>query len=345
MKILFLTSPTEDYLADGLLHGLKSLYGPDVIDFPKCEILYRSCPELIRKQLRGNGFTLYSGLLNDDLVNRFAVYRKIQSGAYDLIIFSSIWRQYGFFIHFRPWLNPSNTLIFDGEDTPAVYPSAGRWWREMYYWGLPKAHKSFLYFKRELNMESRFGITWRLIPRKWWTRFPLHKNLRPTAFSFPLEKVVAEAPPKQKEFPVHIVDAEVAQNVPNSETSYAFDSEEEYYHDLRSSRYGITTKRGGWDCLRHYEIAANGSVICFRDLAKKPRTNAPHGLNNENCISYSCYEDLKYQLSSITDTQYHRLQQNSIRWVKSQTTIERAESVIKEWEHSQAESHSIISQC
>jgi len=37
-------------------------------------------------------------------------------------------------------------------------------------------------------------------------------------------------------------------------------------------------KRGGWDCLRHYEIAAAGAVPCVRQLEGKPSSCAPHGL-------------------------------------------------------------------
>ena len=36
------------------------------------------------------------------------------------------------------------------------------------------------------------------------------------------------------------------------------------------SRFGVTTKKSGWDCMRHYELAASGCVPCFRDLEEKP---------------------------------------------------------------------------
>jgi hypothetical protein len=64
LRILFLTAPHEDYLADGLLHGLRTLVGPTVVDFPKSEFLYDSYPADRRADLYGHGFTLY-GLLPD----------------------------------------------------------------------------------------------------------------------------------------------------------------------------------------------------------------------------------------------------------------------------------------
>ncbi|HTX72799.1 MAG TPA: hypothetical protein VMC79_08220, partial [Rectinemataceae bacterium] len=98
MRILFLTSPSEDYLPDSLLHGLKMLFGDEVVDFPKCEILYRGCQETVISQVRGRGFTLYSGLLEDLPVNRFRILERVREGGFDLVIFGSIWRQYGWLL-------------------------------------------------------------------------------------------------------------------------------------------------------------------------------------------------------------------------------------------------------
>ena len=58
-------------------------------------------------------------------------------------------------------------------------------------------------------------------------------------------------------------------------TSYAFEDEHAYYEDLRRARYGITVKRAGWDCLRHYELAANGCVPCFRALRRQAAALRP----------------------------------------------------------------------
>ena len=40
MKILFFSDPYPNYVPDLLLHGLRSLMGADVIDYPKKECLY-----------------------------------------------------------------------------------------------------------------------------------------------------------------------------------------------------------------------------------------------------------------------------------------------------------------
>jgi hypothetical protein len=203
----------------------------------------------------------------------------------------------------------------DGEDTPAPYPYHGEFWRKPRSWFLPKAHKRCLYFKREWTPLTISYLHYHLISESRATALS-PKNFRYISFSIPSSKIINKLPEKTKLFPIHIIDEEVANYLSRSTTTYAFETEESYYEDLRQSKYGITTKRGGWDCMRHYEIAANGAVICFRDLDQKPDTCAPHGLNDGiNCINYSSYEDLKNRIDLIDDAEYAKLQAGSISWV------------------------------
>ena len=89
MNIAFLTSSAEDYLSDGILHGLRSLSGVNLIDFPKAERLYRGCPEVVKRHVRGGGFTLY-GLMDDFEACRHNLYWRIEQGEFDLVIFGEI---------------------------------------------------------------------------------------------------------------------------------------------------------------------------------------------------------------------------------------------------------------
>jgi hypothetical protein len=330
MKILFVTSSIEDYLADPALHGLRLLYGNDCVDYPKCEILYKNCPEQTIKQVRGNGFTLYTGLLDDIDLDRFNIETKVSRGYFDLIIISDIQRQFGWFVHFRPWLTPKNCLILDSADTTQAYPATGRWWRRPYYWFLPKVHPYFLYFKREWVPDTHFSIWKRLLPQRIRELLPQPHTLRRVSFGIPEEKVITYLPEKKKDFPKHIVDPEVAALVPGSHTSNAFKTEKEYYNDIQESRFGITTKRAGWDCLRHYEIAANGTVMCFRDLDLKPETCAPHGLSEKNVIIYKNAKELMERISNMTPQEYQRLQAESLKWVRGHTSVELAKRIINE---------------
>lgn len=339
LKILFFTHPYQDYLADSLLHGFKSLNEVVVYDYPRKNILYKDGKN--DQGITGNGMTLYY-LLDEDKINRFdlfypLLFKKFNpkydqwfNKKYDLVIFSNISNQFGYFIQFLPFLDKHNTLIFDGEDSPAIYPYYGFFWRRPLFWFLPRAHKRFKYFKREWTPDSKFFRYFKIIPKPLLKLLPELKNLHKISFSIPEEKIIKSLPVKIKLFTKHIVDEEVASNVEGSFTKYAFENEDEYYRDLQESKFGITTKRSGWDCLRHYEIAANGAVICFRELDKKPDTCAPHGLiPGVNCLSYSNYEDLMKQISGLSDNNYNTIQKKSLEWVKDNTTIKRAKKLLE----------------
>jgi hypothetical protein len=325
IRVLFLASSAEDYLADSLLHGLRTLLGSRVVDFPKADRLYRNYPDSERSQLRGHGFSLY-GLLDDIHVDRHNVYDKIQGGAYDLIVLGNLPRDFGLFLQLLPVLDPKDTALLDGADGEQPYPYAGRWWRRPRFWFLPRANR-FLCFKRELTPATLHYRLFRLAPKSICKALPLPANWRPTAFSIPAEKVAPIAPAKSKTFTTHIVDPEAAARIPGAQTQYAFQDEGDYYDDIRRSRFGITMKRAGWDCLRHYELAANGCVPCFRNLDKKPASCAPHGLSQDNCVVYQDFDNLNRQLSNLSEEQYRQLQNRAIQWARQNTTVERAKQL------------------
>lgn len=68
--------------------------------------------------------------------------------------------------------------------------------------------------------------------------------------------------------------------IPGNPSTYKwnFQNQREYYKDYNRSFYGITTKKDGWDCNRHYEILASHCVPYFPDLENCPpltMTNFP----------------------------------------------------------------------
>tara|TARA_R110000751_G_scaffold1474_9_gene5586 strand:- start:1725 stop:2732 length:1008 start_codon:yes stop_codon:yes gene_type:complete len=330
MNVLLFTDPHEDYLADALVHGFRELFGAQAVDYPKCEILYNNCNEQTKAAVRGNGFTLYSGLLDDIYVDRFNIKQRIIKGYFDLIIFTNIQRQFGLYEQYRPFLKGHQVVCVDGEDTPMPFPARGFFMRKPYYWLLPLVHKKHLYFKREYTSRTVFMPVLNFLPELFKRYLPKPKNIKTIQFAFPQSKILS-APPvsKSKLFTTHIVDEEVAQYVKGSFTAYAFDNEADYYSDIQHSKFGITTKRAGWDCLRHYEIAANGAVLCFKDLDQKPASCAPHGLDASNSISYRNYEDLMQQIEALSDEDYTGLQKNSLLWASSSSTLNLARYILK----------------
>ena len=329
-KILFINSPQNDFLSDSFLIGLKELYGEKLIEWPVNNHIYKKEQQNPNVKLHGIGFTLYN-LLDPKTAIHYDESMSIAS--FDLIIFGDIYRQKEYYLKIKKYLTFTNTLILDGEDTPAPYPFYFAPWKKPFSPIFPKLYKKHMYFKREIiPRRTNYYINYKLISKGLASKIKVPKNILPISFSIPSSKIICELPIKTKLFGKHIVDEEVAKNVAGSMTKYAFDNELDYYADLQQSKFGITTKRGGWDCLRHYEIAANGSVICFKNLHQKPSLCAPHDLiDGVNCIDYENYTDLIKKIELSTDDDYERLQKNSLDWVKSKSCKELVKDTLSQF--------------
>jgi hypothetical protein len=56
---------------------------------------------------------------------------------------------------------------------------------------------------------------------------------------------------------------------------YSPHQQKEYYQQYGESYFGYTRRQGGWDCMRHYEILAAGSVPYFQDIEQCPAGTLP----------------------------------------------------------------------
>lgn len=94
-----------------------------------------------------------------------------------------------------------------------------------------------------------------------WKRELRNNEANSISFAIPEEKIVTDVPNKNELF-AHII--------PGDMSTYIFDDESSYYEDYKTSYYGKTWKKGGWDCLRHYEILLNGCIPYFTDIDDCP---------------------------------------------------------------------------
>ncbi len=85
--------------------------------------------------------------------------------------------------------------------------------------------------------------------------------LHPITFSIPKNKIVLEIPNKTKF---------CSSLIPGKLETYIYQTEEDYYKEYQSSFFAITHKKGGWDCMRHYEIMANGCIPYFPGIEHCP---------------------------------------------------------------------------
>ncbi len=93
-----------------------------------------------------------------------------------------------------------------------------------------------------------------------------NKKLLPISFSIPEEKIC-------KDIDISIKTKIEAYVKPLNDRSqkYKYDKEEDYYNDLKASFFAHTSKRNGWDSMRHYEILANNCIPYFGDLNECPK--------------------------------------------------------------------------
>ena len=94
---------------------------------------------------------------------------------------------------------------------------------------------------------------------------------KPISFSLPKEKI-QELEFKRKNDFAPLVPAYGHFDDPHQKT-YIYDTEKDYYDMYAKSFFAYTCKKAreddmteGWDCMRHYEILACGSVPFFTDI-------------------------------------------------------------------------------
>lgn len=118
--------------------------------------------------------------------------------------------------------------------------------------------------ERVIFIDGEDRVTWvRGLEDKglYFKRECINAKLIPITFGIPESQLIKETPKKDKL---------MATIVPGNKSTYIFNDEESYYKDYSQSYYGITTKKAGWDCMRHYEILANKCIPYFPDLESCP---------------------------------------------------------------------------
>lgn len=143
-------------------------------------------------------------------------------------------------------------------------------------------------------------------------------NIFPISFSIPEEKILKDTNNIKKE-------QFLAKYLPGntSGANYIYESEEEYYKDYQTSYFGRTYKKGGWDCMRHYEILANYCMPHFPDLVECPSNTMKNFPKKEILEANSIFDN-----GNITDRYYELLNQVFEYTKNSLTTKESAKYLI-----------------
>lgn len=255
MQILFhrLTfyecSPTE-YLGDSVLLGLRSLLGNTIVDSPKIEILYETSSEFVKQKKLFSLYGELSDVINRDEVQFFRPDKLIVALHHSTDSCEGEILKSLNLLKRKYDLSDRDIAVLDGQDSPKIYHDVA---------------EKFLYFKRECR--------------------ELSKRVLPISFSVPRKKILREFPGDKLAWCA--INLPACCTHPNHYDTYIHQDETSYYEDYRRSYFAVTTKKGGWDCLRHYEILANGSLPVF--------------INIENCPQRTCYFLNKEHLKEVFD--------------------------------------------
>jgi hypothetical protein len=150
--------------------------------------------------------------------------------------------------------------------------------------------------------------------------------LYPITFSIPKEKICE----------ISINKTKILSNlIPGDISTYIYNTEEEYYNEYKTSYFAITMKKAGWDCMRHYEILANGCIPYFLDIESCPK-NTMSLLPKELIIQSNILYDKKFKNKNIDElkqediNEYNILQNQLIVYMKKCLTTEKmAKYIIK----------------
>lgn len=233
----------SDYQADMLLHGLRQTDN-FVYDWPRMNHMYSDLRLEDKGKIWGKGFTVYGTLSDIDRLTD----QEIEEKNWDLVIctlhhtYTNKPEEFARLVNILvDQYGKEKVVIVDGWDRPEISPQSDY----LRQYGVK-------YFKREYYSDREF------------------LNLHPIHFGIPEEKIQTIKSFLDKQYDIaplipvnHSIDSSYSK-------TYIYDNEEDYYEMYRSSKFAFTSKKGGWDTLRHYEIVACGSIPIFVDVETCP---------------------------------------------------------------------------
>ena len=294
MKILYITNYRNiaqhscgfinDYMSDLIFHGLKQLYGKDVTVLMPPIHLYKENQGGKYNHLFQSGdmesyfwggmtsFYLLDKDYDSEILDGTNEYRKnwfqsikdrIISKEFDLIIYGSARRYMHFFDIVSEVYPKEQVIMIDGNDDQRL---------------MVTSEQGYPYFKREL-------VDFKNLP----------SNVKPITFCYPEEKIGRRTKNKTQKRGT-VIPGDLSTYIFRGD-GYSSKLEKQYYKDYNKSYFGLTQKKAGWDCMRHYEIMGNYCLPYFPNLAFCPKNtlyNFPKDLILEGSKLMHSFNESKY---------------------------------------------------
>jgi hypothetical protein len=246
MKILILREPQKPagypggiaggacYVTDMLFHGLRNKFGDDVVEYERSWWMYSG--------------DFGPGKFDPDIYcpRGFTIYRTLgdDSNVDRTDVEQKIVNQYYDLVIFgytHYGLRPGSWELVTQHypKNRIAWIDGGDLWSDLHKDKVSEC----IYFKREITEDFA--------------------GLHPIHFAVPEEKIATLYREKINY---------IAPMDPRNRASYIYDRERDYYIQYAESLFGVTMKKNGWDCVRHYEIMANNCIPLFLDIKQSPPT-------------------------------------------------------------------------
>jgi hypothetical protein len=306
MKILFITNPYPNYVPDLLLHGLRKLLGPDVVDYPRKDCLYEGilgvgiCPEELR----------CPGWFPDDdgQIDRTDVWLKVKKQEFDLAItdFRAVPE---LLKHLGTW--PKRCVIIDGEDKPQKIPA------------------SHVVICRRETDGSDFSIPLPMaLPVEIFNWIQQYDSL-PKQYSIGflgsthdgMRKKMTES--LARYYPDTLFQASDIPNDDNPLPRGRF-GRDEYYQKLQQCRIVLTLAGYGWDTFRFWE---NAACHALHVTQRMPLYIPNDFVENQEIIRFDSLDMLQRKIDQVMDNRqrYQQLiRQGRQKLLNAHTTLHRA---------------------
>lgn len=148
--------------------------------------------------------------------------------------------------------------------------------------------------------------------------------IHPITFSIPEEKIVKTFPGKTKL---------LSDLIPGKIETYIYHTEEDYYNEYKQSFFAITIKKAGWDCMRHYEIMANGCLPVFLDIEGCPENTMKLLPKDLFIAANKLYEKMKdIPINNLTPYlgDYYNLLSKMLEYTRNYLTTRKLASYVLE---------------
>lgn len=147
----------------------------------------------------------------------------------------------GYNVKYDEFAYPDNVCNLPGEWPMSSY--------DMKYWN----------FKYQCKIQDKWYISH---ITNIYQNYSVTQYLYPLSYSIPHKCVQTLNQTKKIRMFSHLV--------PGDKSTYIYKDEENYNNNYKESWFAITYKKGGYDCLRHYEILANNCIPFYIDIDKIP---------------------------------------------------------------------------